>query len=194
MKLYIAVLFVLVFSACGSKTEKPVLQYMPHMASTPNIKPQKGYEGLGNGSGMLMPPEGTIPRGFKPYNISDVNEAEKVLVNPLPQTKKVLERGQVMYQTYCWVCHGDKGLGDGPVITPPNSFPMPKSLQSETMLKWKDGHLFHVITKGQGIMPSYAQQVLPADRWAIIHYIRALQRAEHPSAADLAAYQKSKVK
>jgi mono/diheme cytochrome c family protein len=53
------------------------------------------------------------------------------------------------------------------------------------MLRWGDGHIFHVITKGQGVMPSYAQQVQPEDRWAVIHYIRALQRAQNPTDEDV---------
>ncbi|MGZ3705530.1 MAG: c-type cytochrome, partial [Bdellovibrionota bacterium] len=85
-------------------------------------------------------------------------------------------------------CHGERGLGDGPIVNP---FPIPKSLQSDDMLKWKDGHLFYVITKGQGVMPSYAQQIQPKDRWAVIHYVRALQRAEHPTNEDLSALKKT---
>jgi len=66
-------------------------------------------------------------------------------------------------------------------------YPIPKSLHSEDMLRWKDGHLFHVITKGQGVMPSYAQQIQPEDRWAVILYVRALQRAQNPTEEDIRA-------
>ena len=58
------------------------------------------------------------------------------------------------------------------------------------MRGWGDGHIFHVITKGQGVMPSYAQQIQPEDRWAVIHYVRALQRAEHPTEEDIRALKK----
>jgi mono/diheme cytochrome c family protein len=169
-------------AGCTRQTETPVWQYMPHMANTPNLKAMKGYDGFGNGSGMLMPPDHTIARGHKPYRIETPEEAGQKLENPLPRTKASLERGRKIYNTNCFVCHGERGLGDGPVVNP---FPIPKSLQSEDMLRWKDGHLFHVITKGQGVMPSYAQQVQPEDRWAVIHYIRALQRAEHPTDEDM---------
>lgn len=174
----------LVATSCSKQTESTVWQYMPHMATTPNLKAMKGYDGFGNGSSMLLPPEGAIARGHKPYRFTDPEEAARALQNPLPRTKANLERGQKIYNTNCFVCHGERGLGDGPIVNP---FPIPKSLQSDSMLTWKDGHLFHVITMGQGVMPSYAQQVQVEDRWAVIHYIRALQRAEHPTDEDIRA-------
>lgn len=188
-KKYLAMVGVLLLSGCGSQTETPVLQYMPHMSTTPILKPQRGYDGFGNGAAALVPPAGTIPRGFQPYRMPSAEEAEKNLVNPLPVTKEVLERGKKFYGIYCYACHGTMGLGDGPVVPP---FPIPKSLQTPQMLAWKDGHLFHVITKGQGVMPSYAEQISVNDRWAIIRYVRALQRAEHPSAADVKAFKERK--
>lgn len=178
---------VAALSACTGSKEKPVMQYMPHMATTPNLKPQRGYEPTG-GTSSLLPPEHAIARGHRPYRIETVEEAEAKLRNPLPRTRVVLERGRKVYNTYCMTCHGERGYGDGPVVDP---FPIPKSLQSEDMLRWNDGHLFHVITKGQGLMPSYAQQVPVEDRWAVIHYVRALQRAEHPTEEDVRALKKT---
>jgi mono/diheme cytochrome c family protein len=175
--------------SCSRQTERTVMQYMPHMSNTPILKAQRGYEGLGNGASVMMPPENTIAIGHKPYRIETPEEAEAKLQNPLPKNIQVLERGKKVYGTYCYVCHGPKGLGDGPIVNP---YPIPKSLQSENMLKWKDGHIFHVITKGQGVMPSYAQQISVSDRWAVIHYVRALQRAENPSEDDVRAYKKLK--
>lgn len=175
----------LFLAACSS--DKPVLQFMPHMANTWVLKSQKGYDGNGNGASVMTPPAGALPRGYTPYHYNSAEEAEAKLQNPLPRTRQVLERGQKLYNVYCIVCHGPRGLGDGSVVPP---FPIPKSLQSDNMLKWKDGRLYHVITMGQGVMPSYAQQVQPQDRWAIIHYIRALQRAENPSTEDVQVYKK----
>lgn len=192
MKRSIQILFfvsVALTTACSRQTERTVVQYMPHMSNTPILKAQRGYEGLGNGASVMMPPENTIAIGHKPYRIETPEEAEAKLQNPLPRNIQVLERGKIVYNNYCNVCHGPKGLGDGPIVNP---YPIPKSLQSENMLKWKDGHLFHVITKGQGVMPSYAQQISVSDRWAVIHYLRALQRAENPSEDDVRAYKKLK--
>ena len=177
-------------AACSGETESTIVQYMPHMANTPALKAQRGYDGFANGASVLMPPAGTIPRGYKPYRLQSAEEAEQKLTNPIAVTREALLRGQKMYGVYCTACHGAKGLGDGSVVPP---FPIPKSLQSEQVRKWKDGHLFHVITAGQAVMPGYAQQVSVEDRWAIIHYVRALQRAENPSAEDLATYKSKKV-
>jgi mono/diheme cytochrome c family protein len=165
-------------TSCSKTTEKTVIQYMPHMANTPILKALKGYDGFGNGASVLVPPEHTVARGHRPFHIESVEEAEKKLVNPLPRTEANIERGKKIFNIYCIACHGPTGHGDGPVVNP---FPTPKSLQSDDMMKWPDGHLFYVITKGQGIMPSYAQQVQPEDRWAAIHYVRALEKAEHPN-------------
>ncbi|NUM88425.1 MAG: cytochrome c [Bdellovibrionales bacterium] len=158
------------------------------MATTPALKAQRGYSGFEGGSSELVPPEGTLPRGFTRYTIAYAEDADAKLKNPLPRTAAVLARGKDRYGVFCAVCHGDKGLGDGPVINP---YPIPKSLQSDQMMKWGDGHIFHVITRGQGVMPSYARQIPVTDRWAIIHYLRALQRAEHPTEEDLRAYEKA---
>lgn len=174
-------------TGCSRQTEKTIIQYMPHMATTPVLKAQRGYDGLGNGTSMDMPPENTIARGHKPYRLETVEEAEAKLTNPLARTHFNIERGKKVFNTYCITCHGERGLGDGPIVDP---FPIPKSLQSPDMLRWKDGHLFHVITMGQGVMPSYAQQIQPMDRWAVILYVRALQRAEHPTDEDLSALKK----
>jgi mono/diheme cytochrome c family protein len=68
---------------------------------------------------------------------------------------------------------------------------MPPVLFSDKVVNWTDGRLYHTITMGQGLMPSYATQILPEQRWAIVHYVRALQRAARPTAADLAAAKSS---
>ena len=173
-------------SGC-SNAEKPSMQYMPHMATTPNLKSQRGYEGNGNGASVMVPPEGTLPRGFTRYTYETPEEADRALRNPLKMTRYNVEHGQKLYGIYCMVCHGERGHGDGPVVNP---FPIPKSLQSDNMLRWGDGHLFHVITKGQGVMPAYATQIAAKDRWAIVLYVRALQRADHPTAEDLKEFRK----
>jgi mono/diheme cytochrome c family protein len=164
-------------SAC--RHEEPNFIYMPDMVYSPAFKAQK--------QGSMMPPvEGTVPRGFVKYAYAkaDNETAGRELVNPFPRSQTVLARGQNMYNTYCIVCHGPAGEGDGSVVP---KFPRPPSLQSDKVRNWKDGNIYHVITMGQNLMPSYASQVAPADRWAIIHYIRALQRSKHPTPEDLKA-------
>src|SRR5207302_715869 len=107
-------------------------------------------------------------RDYEPYHYADDPEAAgRELKNPLRPTMKVLRRGKVMFETNCAVCHGKLGDGDGPVVP---KFPRPPVLYSDKVRNWPDGRIFHVATHGQNLMPSYASQVTPSDRWAIIHY------------------------
>ena len=66
-----------------------------------------------------------------------------------------------------------------------DQFPKPPSLHNQKVLNWSDGNIYHVITNGQNVMPSYSEQVSVDDRWAIIHYIRTLQRSKNASDEDL---------
>lgn len=166
---------LLALSSC--KHEKPNFIYMPDMYYSPALKAQE--EGA-----MRMPVKGTVPRGFVPYDFAVENNEElgKKLINPLPRTKTALLRGQKIFNTYCIVCHGQYGEGDGSVVP---KYPRPPSLQSEKITKWPDGRIFHVISSGQNIMPSYSTQIAQEDRWAVVHYVRALQRAKNPTSEDL---------
>ena len=151
---------------------------MPDMAYSPAIKAQK--EGPGS---MLTPPPGTISRDYRPYAYKDLpEEAGRALRNPLPRTKAVLLKGQMLFNAYCIVCHGKFGEGDGAIVT---KFVRPPSLQSEKIRDYPDGRIFHIMTAGQNLMPSYATQIEAEERWAIVHYVRALYRAKHPTAQDL---------
>lgn len=182
----------IVFVACSPRSEKPKLQYMPHMHTTPVLKAQRGYDGFGNGASVLLPPEGTVPRDFQTYHCDRMNaeKADREMRNPLVFNRANVERGKKAFNTYCYVCHGYTGNSDGPVVPP---YPIPKSLHSADMRRWGDGHIFHVMTCGQGIMQSYRGQVSVEDRWAIIHYIRVLQRSQNPTDADVRAYENVKV-
>jgi len=132
------------------------------------------------------PVPGTVPRGFTPYRLAqeDTVAAMRELSNPLPRTADVLGRGQRVFLNTCVVCHGELGDGQGYIVP---IYPMPPSLLSEKVRAWPDSRIFHIISRGQNLMPSYASQILPEDRWAAVHYVRALQRAAHPTPADLGA-------
>ncbi|MEK6580098.1 MAG: cytochrome c [Bdellovibrionota bacterium] len=174
--LLISVLGLGLFSSCTHR--EPNFIYMPDMVYSPAFKAQK------EGS-MRMPVKGTISRDYVSYKYgTDVDRAEKELRNPLRPTLKVLVRGQTQYNIYCSVCHGPSGEGNGSVTGGVGRFPQPPSLQSERAVKFQDGRFFHVMTAGQNLMPSYATQISVNDRWAIAHFVRALQRSMHPTAAD----------
>ena len=106
-------------------------------------------------------------------------------VFPFPITAKDLERGRQRYTIYCTPCHSRVGNGEGLIVLrgyrPAGNFHTAR-LQTAPL-----GHFFHVITNGYGAMPDYSAQVAPADRWAIVAYIRALQLSQHATQADVAA-------
>lgn len=97
---------------------------------------------------------------------------------PLPVTKEMLDRGQQRFDVFCGVCHGPLGSGDGMVVR--RGFPKPPTYHDDRLRNAPVGHFFDVITNGQGRMASYASQIPVADRWAIVMYIRALQRSQNP--------------
>ena len=102
-----------------------------------------------------------------------------------PLTFALIERGRQRYRIFCTPCHSELGNGQGMIVQ--RGFPAPPSYVSERLLNAPTRHFFEVITQGHGAMYSFAARVPPADRWAIAAYIRALQRSQNASAADLAA-------
>jgi mono/diheme cytochrome c family protein len=117
-------------------------------------------------------------------------EAGELLANPVPVTEEAMLRGRDRYDVFCIVCHGSKGQADGsatgtnPVTGVPR-FPAPPSLHTEQARAYADGTIYHIITAGIGQMPGYADKLPPEDRWKVIHYVRALQRAMNPRSEDL---------
>ncbi len=97
---------------------------------------------------------------------------------PVAVTKELVDRGQERYNIYCGVCHGALGEGDGMIVR--RGFPKPPTYHDDRLRNAPVGHFYDVITNGFGRMSSYASSVSPADRWAIVAYIRALQLSQSP--------------
>ncbi len=97
---------------------------------------------------------------------------------PLAVTKELIDRGQERYNIYCIVCHGPVGNGDGMIVR--RGFSKPPTYHDDRLRNAPVGHFFDVMTNGWGKMNSYAYQIQPADRWAIVAYIRALQVGQNP--------------
>lgn len=129
------------------------------------------------------PVEGTIARG-------DVLQPppEKM---PLALTTELLKRGQQQYETFCTPCHGATGAGDGMIVQ--RGFPAPPTYHSDRLRASPLSHFYEVISKGYGVMYSYAARVAPDDRWAIAAYIRALQLSQHASISDLSDTQRARL-
>lgn len=131
--------------------------------------------------------EGTVARGelhadtyFYTGKIGD-NPGD---VMPFPVTKEVLERGRERFDIYCAPCHSRVGDGNG--LIPSRGFSrMPPSYHIPRLQKAPLGYFFDVMTNGFGIMPDYASQISPEDRWKIVAYIRALQLSQNATMADV---------
>lgn len=133
---------------------------------------------------LRVPPTGTIARGSMPLPYTATQEdalrAGLELANPFTEKdQNRLDRGSVVFSNFCQVCHGPFGWGDGPVTQ--GGFPPPPSLLAERALRMPDGQMFHVLSFGQGRMPSVAAQLSWEDRWCSILYVRQLQKLSSPS-------------
>jgi len=109
--------------------------------------------------------------------------ADEAPTNPYPVDMTLLKRGQDRYMIYCMPCHSPAGDGDGLVVR--RGFPPPPSYHQDRLRNAPDRHLYDVISKGYGVMVPYGDRVEPADRWAIVAFIRALQLSQHADAATL---------
>ena len=152
------------------------------MMKQDKLTPQHYSELFEDGYGMRTPVEGTVARGFIPYPFMGENNPTSVLSNPLLPTKENLTLGKEKYLTFCSPCHGNFGDGDSRLR---GQFPNPPTLHSTRAREFSDGMIYHIITNGQNVMPSYASQVTREERWAIVNYIRVLQRAKNAKDSDL---------
>jgi hypothetical protein len=138
-----------------------------------------------------QPVEGTVARGdlredtyFYTGKIG-TNDGDYM---PFEVTADVLERGRQRYNITCTPCHGRVGDGDGFIVS--RGLRRPPSFHIDRLRKLPIGYFFDVSTNGFGVMPDYAAQVTPRDRWCIAAYIRALQLSQNASAADVPSGQK----
>lgn len=152
------------------------------MSNQDKIIPQSRSELFADERGMRTPVEGTVARGFLPYPYLGVDQPKEYLSNPLLPTMENLKLGKRKFLTFCSPCHGNFGDGDSRLR---GQFPNPPSLHSERIRNFEDGHIYHIITNGKNIMPSYAAQISREERWAIINYIRVLQKANNPTKDEL---------
>ncbi len=137
------------------------------------------------------PVEGTVARGQlydDAYFYTGKMGSSPGDVMPFPVTKEVLERGQQRYNIYCAPCHSR--IGDGNGFVPARGFARkPPSFHIVRLQKAPVGYIYDVITEGFGIMPDYASQIPPQDRWNIVAYVRALQLSQNATMGDVPAGQ-----
>jgi mono/diheme cytochrome c family protein len=176
----------------GASGNDRAREYMPDMARGPAYKAFAPNAAMRSGQTLQAPVPGTIARGHLPYQFhygpgeEEAARAGRELANPLAPTPATLEDGRGLYTTYCLVCHGANGKGDGPLVVA-GKIPTPPAYTSDRVVAFPPGRLFHVVTKGtqdatgKQKMPSYAAQLTPGERWLVVTYVAAkLQRSLTP--------------
>ena len=164
------------------------------MYDQPRYKPFAASTLFPDGASARTPPAGTQARargGFADSSggrqgtaaVQTDIAAEQAQSNPYPVDLRLLERGRDRYMIYCLPCHSPVGDGDGLVVR--RGFPAPPSFHQDRLRNAPDRHIYDVITHGYGVMVPYADRVEPADRWAIVAFIRALQLSQNAPADSL---------
>ena len=179
---------ILTNSACfrGRPSEKPPIHINPNMDITERYNVQAEGPFFANGAAMRIPVAGTVARGtLAEDDIMHTGvsaSGDTVTTNPMPISMALLARGKERYNIYCTPCHGALGDGKSPVVSlgllPPPDF------HSPLLRSYPDGHFFNVITNGIRNMPGYSAQIPVEDRWAIVAYVRALQRSQNATTDD----------
>jgi mono/diheme cytochrome c family protein len=174
------------------------------MQDQPRYKAYKKSDFFADNRSSRDMPEGTVPRGYLKANkafytgkIDNPNPNAQVETTtnaqgntivtsfpndidefPVPVTKELIDRGESRFNIYCIVCHGPTGNGDGMIVR--RGFSPPPTYHDDRLRNAPVGHFFDVMTNGWGKMNSYADKLQPADRWAVVAYIRTLQASQNP--------------
>jgi mono/diheme cytochrome c family protein len=181
----------------GSLSRRPPLEVFPDMKRQPRLRPQKPNAFFGDHISSRLPVPGTISREM-PYEDLPVHTGTVpgttnwVETNPWPMTAELLARGRERFTVFCAPCHSPAGDGNG--IVTKYGLLKAGNFHEARLVRMADGEIFHVITRGRNQMPSYASQVPAHDRWAIIAYVRALERTRLGSAEDVPAEKRASLK
>jgi mono/diheme cytochrome c family protein len=210
----VAVAWVAVFGFRGQKSGKPEIEIFPDMVRQPKVRAQSESNFFPDQRGARHPVDGTVPIGYDMPLAEDEGTAVdqqgeramqprlgfsegtdyfntgKMGANwgsgiPLEVTPALMQRGEQRFNINCAVCHGPLAAGDG--IVKQYGLATVVSLQDDRLRNMADGEIFNTITHGKNTMMAYGPRVTVHDRWAIICYLRALQRSQHASAADVPA-------
>jgi mono/diheme cytochrome c family protein len=174
MRLLVACAALALLPACRGKTSsRPPLHLISDMLRQPKYRPEGASAFFADHRAMRPPVEGTVARG----HLDDDGAPQPTL------TEALLRRGHERFDIFCSPCHDRTGGGHGMVVQ--RGYPPPIDLHSERVRTLPDAELFHTIGSGVRNMPGYAVQIPAADRWAIVAWVRVLERSQHATVADV---------
>lgn len=193
----------------GSKSTKPPLEVFPDMDRQARYKPQAANEFFADGRNDRPVPANTVARGnyfnqnevfsadFEDETLGDtvlnqgkLADGSFVSTLPLEVSHELMAEGKEKYDIFCAVCHGAAGDGNG--VTKPYGV-LAASYHDDRLRRVEDGYLYDVITNGKGLMLPFNDRITPEERWAIVLYVRALQRSQNADAKDLSAAQRTEL-
>ncbi len=169
----------------------------------PKVRAQQESTFFADQSAMRLPVHGTIARGQDKQNepletgFEDAPNGKKQYVKtiPIPVTPELLKRGQERFNIFCTPCHGKLGDGNGMIAQRGFSLRRPPgNYHTDRLRKMPIGHFYDVITNGYGAMFSYASRIQDTkDRWAIVAYVRVLQKSQNATLNDVPAEEQKKM-
>ncbi len=175
IKITVLALVLVSISSC-KKDSKPNYQYMPNMYAPVSYETY-GEAPFPNGLEAQLPAEGSISRGFIPFEIDNTFEgfqlAKTTLMNPLDSTQVDLKRGKELYGIYCGICHGNKGKGQGKLVKREKILGIPSYDDAGRAIT--PGSIYHTIYYGKNSMGSYANQLNEEERWQVVAYVSKLK-------------------
>ena len=186
-------LLAVVFLARSTRSPVPRLSIIPDMDNQPRYEAQDA-DPLRAGQHAMRPPvEGTLAQGQLAEDAhlnQGIVDGEWATRFPLTVTEELMARGRERFQIYCAPCHGLGGYGDGMINLRAEelregTWVPPLSYHTDEVRARPVGHLFNTITGGIRTMPAYGPQIEVKDRWAIIAYLRALQRSQYATLKDV---------
>jgi mono/diheme cytochrome c family protein len=164
---------------------------MQHQENTRAFEPSKFYA---DGSSARTPPPHTVSRdapGPGGPAATGMKDGHWLKGFPMALDRDFVIRGGQRYAIFCADCHGADGAGEGIVVA--RGFPRPRSFHEEQLRAEPEGQLFSAISRGSGVMYGFADRIGQGDRWAIVAYLRALQRSKNARIADVPAADRARL-
>ena len=183
----------------GDMSRRPPIEVFPDMDRQPKLRPQAANSFFPDGFSSQQPIAGTIARGT-PWEDTEANTGKVpgttnwVTTIPVKVTQELMARGEQRYNINCSPCHGVQGDGKG--ITTKFGMAVIADLHDGATRKvpqQSDGEIFNTLSYGKGLMQGYAANIPIQDRWAIVAYVRALQRSRLGTLEDVPADMRASV-